>query len=127
MKITTRDRAGIGLCIAASALGVVWARGPHAADHHSAVKAGTVTDYNHGPYRCQEDDPCFLTPATAPVAVSWPSTIILPDQLAQAIGQARENTAPGCHPHKAQAWAEIDENGHVLGMYAACASGTVKS
>lgn len=108
MRVTARDRAGIGLCVAASALGVVWARGPHAS--HASTPLAVVS-----------------APAPAPVTVSWPSTIILPDQLAQAIGQARVNTAAGCHPHKAQAWAEIDENGHVLGMYAACASGTVKS
>lgn len=61
-------------------------------------------------------------PVPAPVtALAFPSQISIPAELAQAIGQARANTAVTCPQRQAVGWVELDEGGVVQGIHASCA------
>lgn len=109
MSLTTRGHNVLALAASVTIIGAAALTGPN---RHPATK----------PAPAHHTASSSTPSSSAAVTLAYPTVIQIPDQLAQAIGQARTNTASTCPSGKATGWAEVEENGHTA-IYAACVAG----
>lgn len=96
----------IGLAAAAIAIGLAALTAPANSRHHPAP-ATTTTSIDLG----------------TGGRLAYPAAVILPDGLAQAIGERRTLAEGSCPSGRATSWADVDEGGNVAGIETACTDG----